>query len=92
MMKNVDKISIIITVYNKEDYVARCIQSVLNQTYSSIELIVVDDGSTDMSTSIIKRMVDNDDEIKTLFLGKNQGLAHARNEGLQLATGSMCSS
>ncbi|MEK4566270.1 bifunctional glycosyltransferase family 2 protein/CDP-glycerol:glycerophosphate glycerophosphotransferase [Alkalihalobacillus sp. FSL R5-0424] len=87
MMKNVDKISIIITVYNKEDYVARCIQSVLNQTYSSIELIVVDDGSTDMSTSIIKRMVDNDDEIKTLFLGKNQGLAHARNEGLQLATG-----
>lgn len=87
MKQNIDKISVIVTVYNKEDYVGRCIHSVLNQTYSNIELIIVDDGSTDMSRDIIKRTLDNENEIKTLFLERNNGLAHARNEGLEQATG-----
>ena len=82
-----DKISVIITVFNKEDYIVRCIQSVFNQTHPNLELIIIDDGSTDTSKELIKLNHTNQFEVKTVFKDHNEGLAKARNEGLNLATG-----
>lgn len=52
MMKKEDQISVIVSVYNTEQYLAQCIQSILKQTYQNLELILVDDGSTDRSLAI----------------------------------------
>ena len=88
MLRENEKISVIITVYNKEDYIVRCIQSVLNQSYPHIELIIIDDGSTDGSKALIKsNLIHNTVEIKTMFFDENKGLAKARNTGLSMATG-----
>ena len=84
-MKN-EKISIIIPVYNTEKYVEKSINSILNQSYKNIELIIINDGSTDNSEKIIKRIIRDNKNIKYKKI-KNSGVAHARNEGLRIATG-----
>ena len=77
-------ISVIIPIYNVEEYVEECIQSVLNQTYKNIEVILVDDGSTDGSGEICNTY---SDERITVIHQENKGLAEARNVGIAAANG-----
>lgn len=79
-------VSVIIPVYNAEKYLKRCLDSVLNQTYTDIEVIVVNDGSTDNSLKILQEYKNNDSRIK-LIDQQNQGVSSARNTGLNNATG-----
>ncbi|MCL2051075.1 MAG: glycosyltransferase [Lachnospiraceae bacterium] len=83
-MKN--KISIIIAVYNIESYLRRCLDSVSGQTYQNIEIILVDDGSTDNSGSICDEYAGKDLRVKVIHK-ENGGLSDAWNYGLNLATG-----
>lgn len=78
--------SIIIPVYNSEKYLHTCIRSVLSQSYSSFELILVDDGSTDSSASICKSFAKSDNRIRYIFQN-NSGTSSARNTGIDLANG-----
>jgi glycosyltransferase involved in cell wall biosynthesis len=78
-----DKISIVIPVYNTQEFLEECVDSALNQTYSNIEIIAVDDGSTDHSPEILKRY---SDEIMILTK-KNGGTASALNYGINAMTG-----
>lgn len=80
------KVSIIIPIYNNEKTLKRCIDSILNQTYENIEIILVNDGSKDKSQSICESYLEIDKRI-TLITQKNQGVAIARNQGLKKATG-----
>ena len=77
------KISVVIPVYNKAKYLAQTIQSVLEQDFTDFELILIDDGSTDASDTIIQKF--KDQRLKTLRQA-NQGVAIARNKGVSLAT------
>lgn len=79
-------ISVIVPVYNAEKYIKRCIESVLLQSYSNIELILVDDGSKDNSYEICKQYAETDSRV-SLFRQKNKGAAIARNKGLDNAKG-----
>lgn len=79
------KISIIIPIYNTQDYVIECVASAVNQTYQNIEIILVNDGSTDLSMEIINQTFD-DSRIVTLNQ-TNQGLSAARNTGIKYSTG-----
>ena len=81
-------ISIIVPIYNSEKYLEKCISSILAQTISNFELIVVDDGSTDNSKNIIKSF--NDNRIKYIY-SKHFGVSSARNIGLKKATGELIS-
>lgn len=79
-------VSIIIPVYNVEKYLPRCIESVLSQTYSFIEVILVDDGSTDNSGKICDRIALINPEVKVIHK-ENGGLSSARNTGIEIAKG-----
>lgn len=81
-----DLISIIIPVYNMQKYIGRCLDSVLAQTYKNIEVIVVNDGSTDFSRKIIEKYIERDNRIK-LVDKSNGGQGSARNQGLDVANG-----
>lgn len=80
------KISVIIPVYNVEKYLYDCLYSVVNQTHKNLEIIIVNDGSTDNSQQIIDEFARKDNRIKA-FVKKNRGLSSARNYGLTQATG-----
>lgn len=79
-------ISVIIPVYNNEIYIEQCIQSVLEQSYRNIEIIVINDGSTD-NTSIILKKLENIDQRLKVIDSENHGVSHARNLGLKNAKG-----
>lgn len=79
-------VSIIVPVYNTEKYLEQCIESLLNQTLTNIELIIVDDDSKDRSREVICSFL-SDKRIKTIFKNKNEGVSAARNDGLKLAQG-----
>ncbi len=79
-------VSVLVAVYNVEDYLPRCLDSVLNQAYRDLEIILVDDGSTDSSGSICEEYADIDGRIKVIHQ-ENEGLSSARNAGLRAATG-----
>lgn len=79
-------ISVIIPVYNVAAYLPRCINSIMEQTYQNLEIILVDDGSTDDSPQICDEYATKDKRIK-VFHQKNQGVSTARNTGLNHATG-----
>lgn len=79
-------ISVIIPVYNVERYLEKCIQSVINQTYRNLEIILINDGSTDSSVNICKKFLDIDNRI-VLFNKENGGLSSARNLGIDNANG-----
>ena len=81
-----DKVSIIIPIYNGEKYISRCITSILEQKYNNIELILVNDGSTDKTKEICAHFVEKDNRIR-LLNKENQGVSKARNSGLGIATG-----
>ena len=78
------KVSIIVPVYNVEKYLKRCIDSLINQTLKDIEIIVVDDGSTDNSGQIIKKYQEKNSNIK-YYKKENGGLSDARNYGMKYA-------
>lgn len=80
------KVSIVVPIYNVEKYLDRCIQSITNQTYQNLEIILVDDGSTDASSAICETWKANDSRIRIIHK-KNGGLSSARNAGLEIATG-----
>lgn len=79
-------ISIIVPIYNVEKYLRRCIDSILNQTYNDLEIILVNDGSTDLCASICDEYSVLDNRIKVIHK-KNGGLSSARNAGLRIASG-----
>lgn len=79
-------ISIIVPIYNIAEYASECIQSLINQTYKNIEIILVDDGSTDHSPAICDEFAEQDERIKVIHK-RNGGLSDARNAGLDVATG-----
>ena len=81
------KVSIIMPVYNSEKYIVDSIESVLKQTYSNWELLLVDDGSSDGSLEIIKKYAKVDQRIVVLQHDNNKGLPTARNTGIEKATG-----
>ena len=85
-MQKKKKISIIIPVYNVEKYLSRCLESVINQSYKNIEIIIVNDGSTDNSFDICNKYKKKDKRV-ILIDQNNQGLSGARNTGLKHATG-----
>lgn len=85
-MRNNPKLSIIIPIYNAEQFIRRCIDSILEQTYTDFELLLIDDGSTDDSSRICDVYSENDSRIK-VFHKKNGGVSSARNVGLDNANG-----
>lgn len=80
------KVSVIIPVYNTGPYVRQTVDSILNQTLNEIEIIVIDDGSTDNSWDEVSNMARTDSRIR-LFQQENKGLSRSRNRGLELAHG-----
>lgn len=85
-MENQPLISVIIPVYNVENYLHECVDSVLNQTYGNFEILLVNDGSTDSSGKICDEYLEKDDRI-TVIHQKNGGPSKTRNTGLENATG-----
>lgn len=79
-------ISIVVPVYNVEKYLKRCIESILNQTYKNIEIILVDDGATDNSGKMCDDFLNLDNRIKVIHK-RNGGLSDARNHGIEIAKG-----
>lgn len=79
-------ISIIVPVYNVEPFINRCVESLLAQTYTNIEILLIDDGSTDSSAEIADQYAERDDRIK-VFHQPNGGISAARNKGLDVMTG-----
>ncbi len=79
-------VSIIIPIYNVEDYLERCLNSVVNQTYKNLEIILVNDGSTDRCKKICDDYQKKDDRIKVIHK-ENGGLSDARNAGIEIAKG-----
>ena len=84
---NHPKISIIVPVYNTEKYVKKCLESISNQTLKNLEIIVVNDGSSDNSGRICDAVAATDSRIKVIHK-KNEGVSVARNTGIDIATGS----
>jgi glycosyltransferase involved in cell wall biosynthesis len=79
-------ISIIIPMYNTENYIEKCLKSVLDQSFADIEVIVINDGSTDASEAIVRSIAEGDLRVH-LFSQENHGLVHARKQGIRHATG-----
>ncbi|MDX4013217.1 glycosyltransferase family 2 protein [Aliarcobacter skirrowii] len=79
-------ISVVLTVYNGEKYLDECINSIINQTLRNIEIIIINDGSTDGSLEIINKFANTDSRIKILNQ-KNMGAAKARNNGIKVSNG-----
>lgn len=80
------RVSVIVPVYNAEKYVKACIRSLLMQTYRDLEILVIDDGSTDGSGRILEELAAEDSRIR-LFAQENRGVAAARNRGIDAAEG-----
>lgn len=80
------KISVIVALYNVKDYADECIASLVKQTYKDLEIILVDDGSTDETVSIVDKWASTDERIKAVHQ-VNGGLSAARNSGMEIATG-----
>ena len=81
-----EKVSVIIPAYNVERFISECVESVMGQTYENIEIIVVDDGSSDRTLDICKELSEKDERIK-LVNGGHGGVSRARNAALDHATG-----
>jgi len=90
MRRNYPTVSVIIPVYNASQYLQRCVDSVLNQSFDDIEVILVDDGSIDSSSEICDRFAKDDERVKVVHQS-NQGVSAARNRGLSYATGTWLS-
>ena len=83
---NMVKISVVIPIYNCEEYLEESIRSILNQTFKDIEIVCVDDGSTDNSLDILNKLASDDSRLK-VFSQENQGSSFARNNALRKVSG-----
>ena len=79
-------ISVIVPIYNVEKYLDRCVDSIINQTYKNLEIILVDDGSPDNCPQMCDDYAKKDSRIKVVHK-ENGGLSDARNVGMEVATG-----
>lgn len=86
MNVNSPKVSIIVPVYNVEKYLHRCVDSILLQTFTDFELLLIDDGSTDKSVDICDKYALKDSRIR-VFHKKNGGVSSARNLGIKKSSG-----
>ena len=77
------QVCVIIPVYNREEKIKRCINSIINQTYYNIEVVVVDDASTDNTVNVIRDIIKTDNRIRLISLKNNGGVGKARNEGIK---------
>lgn len=89
-MSNKPLISVIVPVYNTENYIRDCLDSILTQTYTNLEVIVIDDGSKDKSEEIIQEYIAKDNRVK-YFKQENSGLSATRNKGMDIAQGEFIS-
>lgn len=80
-------VSVIIPTYNREKYIKEAIESVLNQTYKYVEVIIIDDGSTDNTKKIIDEINKRNNNIIKYYYQENSGVARARNYGIEVSTG-----
>jgi len=87
MLVERELVSVVVPIYNVEEYLHRCIDSIIKQSYSKLEIILVNDGSTDMSGDICDRYKEIDKRVKVIYKD-NGGALSARKEGTELATGS----
>ena len=85
-MNNRIKVSVIVPVYNVEKYIRRCLDSIISQTYKNLEIIIVDDGSTDNSGKICDKYALEDTRIQVIHK-ENEGIVSARKVGILRATG-----
>ena len=81
------KVSVLMPAYNSEKYIAEAIESILNQTFSDFEFIIINDGSTDKTAEIVNGYARADKRIKFINNKKNQGLIAVLNQGLDLCRG-----
>ncbi|MCC8096363.1 MAG: glycosyltransferase family 2 protein [Tannerellaceae bacterium] len=82
----IPEISVIIPVYNAESYIEECLNSVMTQTFRNIEVVLIDDGSEDLSNEIMQSFCIKDKRFK-LFSQSNAGVSAARNEGIKRSAG-----
>src|SRR5262245_27160007 len=85
VMTDLPKVSVVMPVYNREKYVGKAIESVLTQTFTNFELLVIDDGSTDRSRAIVQSYVDA--RIRLFCNDANEGIPKTRNKAIALARG-----
>ena len=83
---NNTKVTVVVPIYNTVDYLSKCVNSITNQTYRNLEIILINDGSTDESLKMCELLAKKDPRIKVVNQ-KNVGLAETRNNGMELATG-----
>ena len=81
------KISVIVPAYNSSEKILRCVNSIIGQTFKDLEIILVDDGSTDDTLNKMNYLLDNDSRIIVLENNKNMGAWYSRNKGIDIATG-----
>ena len=81
------KISVVVPIYNGEAYLRECLDSILSQTLEEIEVLCIDDGSTDSCLQILHQYEENDKRIKIISNTKNSGPGTSRNKGLEKARG-----
>jgi glycosyltransferase involved in cell wall biosynthesis len=74
------KISILIPMFNREEFIYESVMSIINQTYKNLDIIIYDDGSTDESVNIIKKLMETDKRIRLIKGKENKGVGYARNE------------
>ena len=86
-MNNNLLVSVIIPLYNTEKYIKECLESIVNQTYHNLEIIVINDCSTDKSVDVVNKYFSNDKRINLISLKKNMGLANARKTGIKNSHG-----
>ncbi len=86
-MTNSPQVTILVAVWNTADYLPRCLDSLRRQTLRDIQVVCVDDASTDLSLDVLRHYASLDDRIEVIALSHNQGQAHARNVALQRAKG-----
>lgn len=84
-----EMISVIVPIYNSEAFLEKCLNSILNQTYPNIEIILVNDCSTDSSGLICKRYQAQNNNIRYYEMKENRGVSHSRNFGIENAKGSL---
>jgi len=87
MAQDFELISIIMAAYNAEKTIEQAIESVLNQTYSNFELLVVNDCSEDQTVSLVRRIAEKDRRVRLISNKKNSGVSFTRKRGLKEATG-----
>jgi len=85
-VRNYPLVSVIVPVYNVENYIEKCIESIIRQTYKNLEILLIDDGSTDKSSDLCEKYAERDSRIK-IFHKENGGLSDARNFGIEHAEG-----